>query len=95
MNDRAALLDKLNAVHAFPCSYVFKVIGENSPEFITRVVQAVVNVMGDPSNFELATRESSGGKHLSVTVTVEVREAETVLSIYDMLRVVDGVRFLL
>ncbi|MBA2663534.1 MAG: DUF493 domain-containing protein [Bradymonadaceae bacterium] len=95
MTERSSLLDKLKAVHEFPGSYVFKVIGTNSPEFISRVVQAAVIVLGEPSEISISTRESSGGKHLSVTLTVEVHEAEAVLDIYELLRVVEGVRFLL
>lgn len=95
MEDRNALLDKLNAVHEFPGAYVFKVIGTNSPEFISRVVQAAVIVLGDRADFSVATRESSGGKHQSVTLTVKVPSADDVLAIYDQLRVLDGVKFLL
>ncbi|MFU8804891.1 MAG: YbeD family protein [Bradymonadaceae bacterium] len=95
MTDRNALKEKLNAVHVFPCTYVYKVIGENSAEFIARVVQAAVHVVGDAGDLSVATRESSGGKHLAVTLTVGVVDAETVLDIYEMLRIVDGVRFML
>lgn len=95
MSDRNELLDKLNAVHEFPGDYVFKVIGTNSPEFISRVVQAAVIVLGERADFSVSTRESSGGKHQSVTLTVVVPQADDVLAIYDQLRVLEGVKFLL
>lgn len=95
MTDHNALKEKLNSVHDFPCTYVFKVIGENSSDFMVRVVQAVVHVVGDPAELSMSTRESSGGKHMSVTLSVAVVDADTVLSIYDMLRKVEGVRFML
>lgn len=95
MTDNNALKEKLNAVHDFPCTYVFKVIGENSADFMVRTVQAVVHVVGDPAELNMSTRESSGGKHISVTLSVTVIDAEAVLSIYDMLRKVEGVRFML
>jgi uncharacterized protein len=95
MTDHSALMDKLNAVHDFPCSYIFKVIGENSSEFMARVVQAVVQVVGDPAELSMQTRESSGGKHLSVTLSVTVEDARSVVAIYDLLAVVKGVRFML
>jgi hypothetical protein len=35
--------DRLVAVHSFPETYIFKVIGENTQDFIARVVQAATN----------------------------------------------------
>ena len=95
MSDRETLLKRLNDVHAFPGEYVFKVIGTNSPEFVTRSVQATVNVLGSSANPDVSTRSSSGGKHLSVTLTVDVDQAEDVLDVYALLQEMEGVRFML
>ncbi len=95
MSDRSTLLDKLNAVHEFPGDYVFKVIGTNSPEFMSRVAQAAVIILGDRADFSVSNRESSGGNHQSVTLKVVVPSADDVLAIYDQLRVLEGVKFLL
>lgn len=95
MADRNALLDRLNKVHTFPGPYIFKVIGHNSPEFISRVVQAALNVLGRGASPSVSTRESSRGKHLSVTLSVKVEDAESVLELYSVLQTLEGVRFLL
>ena len=59
MSDREATLRALNDVHAFPGPFTFKIIGENTPEFVARVVQAVVVVLGPTSSFpEVTTRDT-------------------------------------
>jgi putative lipoic acid-binding regulatory protein len=95
MSDRNEILERLNDVHSFPGGYIFKVIGENSDEFVTRIVQASLNVLGPDANPDVSTRESSGGKHVSVTLEVRVEDAEMVLEIYDMLGQLDGIKFIL
>ena len=94
MTSRDQMHDRLTAVHSFPETYVFKVIGDNSQEFISRVVQAAVNAMGRDHELEVDTRESRAGRHVSVTLSAYVDDADTVLDAYELLRVVQGVRFL-
>jgi uncharacterized protein len=88
------MYERLVAVHNFPGTYIFKVIGDNSQDFVSRVVQAAINVMGKEPCLEVSTRSSSAGRHVSVTLSADVEDAEMVLDIYEMLRVVQGVRFL-
>ena len=95
MANRDEILDRLNDVHTFPGSYVFKIIGENSPEFVTRTVQACLNVLGPNATPSVTTRESSGKRHVSVTVDAIVDDAEMVLRVYDILGKLDGVKFIL
>ena len=95
MADRQTSLAVLRQVHEFPGPYVFKVIGENTPDFVARVVQAAVVILGPRSLPDVSIRHSSGGKHQSVTLTVRVKSAEGVLEIYELLGAVAGVRFLL
>lgn len=95
MADRQASLEVLRQVHAFPGPFVFKVIGENTPEFVARVVQIAVVVLGPRTLPAVSIRHSTGGRHQSVTLTVRVKNAEGVLDIYEVLRSIKGVRFLL
>jgi putative lipoic acid-binding regulatory protein len=95
MTKQSELLDRLNDVHSFPGEYVFKVIGANSDEFVDGVVEAVSDVVGEDVDTEVSTRESSGGKHVSVTVIVNVPDAESVLEIYAGFQEIDDVRFVL
>jgi hypothetical protein len=89
------MLERLEDVHSFPGDYTFKVIGSNSPEFVSRVVQAAVNILGKSSDPDVDTRESSKGNHISVTLTVSVEEADVVLEIYDAFQAMDDIRFIL
>ena len=95
MASREDILERLKDVHAFPGEYTFKVIGENTPAFVSRIVQACVMVLGPDASPGISTRESSGGRHVSVTVDATVEDAEMVLRIYDILGEVEGVRFML
>jgi hypothetical protein len=89
------MLERLEDVHSFPGDYTFKVIGSNSPEFVSRVVQAAVNILGKSSDPDVDTRESSKGNHISVTLTVSVEKADVVLEIYDAFQAMDDIRFIL
>jgi hypothetical protein len=92
MSDRDDTLRVLNEGHAFPGPYMFKVIGENTPEFAARVVEAVTRIVGLEITPEVTVRESAGGKHQSITVSISVQSAEVVLDIYASFRLVVGVR---
>ena len=93
-DNRAEFLERLRDVHDFPGPFMFKVIGTNSDVFVAQVIQAVINVLGAVEP-ELKTRESSGGKHVAVTVDVSVDSAEAVLDVYAAFQSVEGVRFVL
>ena len=95
MTKRSELLERLKDVHSFPGDYVFKVIGTNSDEFVSQVVQTVINVVGKQAEPDVSTRESSGGKHLSVTLSVHMQDAETVLDVYASLKEMEEARFIL
>lgn len=95
MTDQATMRERLNDVHEFPETYIFKVIGANSEDFVSRVVQATINVIGAEPDLEVSTRDSTAGRHVSVTLAAEVDDADTVLAVYEMLRSLEGVRFLL
>ena len=95
MTTRQSSLDALKQVHHFPGPYIFKVIGENSPEFLANVVQVTVWVLGPRTQPAVSVRHSSGGKHQSITLKVRVPTAEGVLDVYEGLGTLAGVRFLL
>lgn len=95
MANRDDILERLNDVHSFPGKYVFKIIGENSPTFVSRTVQACLNVLGPDANPDISTRESSGKRHVSVTIDAVVDDAEMVLRVYDILGELPDVRFIL
>jgi putative lipoic acid-binding regulatory protein len=95
MQQRDVSLDALRQAHVFPGPYKFKIIGANSPEFLASVLQVAVVILGPQSTPDVAVRQSSGGKHQAITLTVQVQDPETVLDIYRALQGLAGVRFLL
>jgi putative lipoic acid-binding regulatory protein len=92
MSEREETLRVLNEGHTFPGPYMFKVIGENSPEFAAHVIQAATVICGLQAAPEVSVRESAGGKHQAVTISIAVESAEQVLEIYAAFRAVGGVR---
>ena len=90
-NDHDSSIKTLEQTHSFPGPFMFKVIGENSPAFIAQVAQAAVTVLGPRAAPAVTTRESSGGRHLAVTMVVTVPDAESVLTIYAALAGLVGV----
>lgn len=86
---------KLNDVHTFPGPYLFKVIGPNTDSFVSLVVQGVILASGPDSNHQVTTRESSGGNHLSISITIEARSADHVLDVYRMFSTMEEIKFVL
>ncbi len=95
MSDRESTLQALNELHRFPGEFMFKVIGENTPEFIAAVVQAAVTVLGPQVAPAVTTRESAHGRHQAITMVVHVPSAEGVLDVYAALKGLAGVKLLL
>ena len=85
MSDRDATLRALNDVHSFPGPFTLNIIGENSADFVERVVQAAIVVLGHNVYPDVSTRESAHGKHQSVTLVVEVANAEGEVERYETL----------
>ena len=94
LEKRADSIELLNATHAFPCPFEFKVIGNASDQFVTLVIETIVSVtlVADPPH---STRTTPGGRHISVTAEPTIHQAEHVLEIYDRLKTLEGVVMLL
>ncbi len=83
-------IDLLENTHAFPCPYLFKIIGKADDGFLAQVVAVVreeLLIEVDPPH---SVREAVGGRHLSVTLEPIVQSAQQVVAIYRRLRVLDG-----
>jgi uncharacterized protein len=93
--DPSPTLELLEANHEFPCRYVFKAIGPNDETFIAAVKQVAryeLDLLEDPvTNLQA----SSAGRHVSVTLHLDVDSATQVITIYRKLRQVDGLRMLM
>lgn len=95
MDDTPKALAALKAAHTFPGHYTIKAIGENTPDFVARVCQAVVVVVGPLVTPEVNLRQSAKGNHQAVHITVMVKDAEMVLRLYSAVKTVAGIRFML
>jgi putative lipoic acid-binding regulatory protein len=93
--DMRPSIEALESVHAFPCTYQMKVIGESGDEFVSRVVAIIHEELPAQSDLEYSVRESSGGRHVAVTLMMAVQSAEQVRAIYARLGEVSGVTMLL
>ena len=81
------LLDK---THAFPCPYMFKVIGKADRGFSARVIAIVRAELAFETDPPFRINEAVGGRHVAVTLEPIVQSAHQVLAIYRRLRVLDG-----
>jgi putative lipoic acid-binding regulatory protein len=88
-------LELLESTHQFPCRYVFKVIGRNEADFATRVVHAVREVLELSGEPETSARRTANGRHVAVTLELEVAAAEHVLQVYARLQRLEGLELLL
>jgi putative lipoic acid-binding regulatory protein len=85
----------LEATHEFPDEFVFKAIGTNRDGFVELIVAGIREELSLESDPPYEIRQTSGGRHVSVTVTPRVESAAQVLAIYERIRVVDGLFMLL
>ncbi|MCA9090012.1 MAG: DUF493 domain-containing protein [Planctomycetaceae bacterium] len=88
-------LELLEATHAFPCQYTFKVIGRPENHLIGRVIAAVRLELDADAEPPFSSRHSSGGKHISITIEPVLNSAEQVLDVYRRLQSLEGVLMLL
>ena len=66
----------------FPCEFPIKVMGYWAEDFDALVMQIVRRHVDNLGEGALRTRESRGGRYMSVTVTIEARSREQLDAIY-------------
>ena len=85
-------LELLEKHHSFPGTYTFKIIGFNNEGLLKDVRRVAQETAGPLENqMEVRSRPSKGNRYLSVTLELEVTDAELVLKLYDALRQIPGV----
>ena len=83
-------VELLESTHAFPCGYMFKVIGENDALLAARVMEAVRQEIPDSHEPALNVRRTASGRHLCVTIEPKVADANQVIAIYERIYALDG-----
>jgi len=66
----------------YPCQFPIKAMGLRTPEFVQIVFEIVQGHVPEIQESALHKRESSNGKYLSVTITIEARSREQLDAIY-------------
>jgi putative lipoic acid-binding regulatory protein len=66
----------------FPCQFPIKVMGYWAEDFDALVAQIVRRHVGDLGEGALRSRESRGGRFISVTVTIEAKSRTQLDAIY-------------
>ncbi|MGF1510516.1 MAG: DUF493 domain-containing protein [Myxococcota bacterium] len=94
MTDHETFLEKLRAVHTFPTRYTFKLIGSSQATLEADARTALHNEVPD-ADPDVRVRSSAHGNHLSVTLEVEMPDAETVARVYQAFHQIDGLAMLL
>ncbi len=74
--------EKLDTHHTWPCAFVFKCVVPQSQADTIR---------GLLPEGEITSRESQGGKYLSLTCTFPAPDAATVVDVYRRLSQVEGI----
>ncbi len=93
--DRLPAIELLEATHTFPCPYTFKVIGLTENNFVGRVLQTVRSQLAEDAEPSFSTRQTAGGKHVSVTIEPTLDSADHVLAIYRELSGLEGLVLML
>ncbi len=88
-------LDLLERTHTFPGPYMFKVIGRNEDEFVARVLAAAREVLAADADLPYTLRETTGRRHISVTLIPTVQTGDQVLAIYRRMQRLVGLVMLL
>ena len=64
-------VELLEATHAFPGLYTFKVIGSNDGDFATEVQKTSVAALKSTALPRFTSRQSDGGRHVAVTIAAQ------------------------
>jgi uncharacterized protein len=88
-------LELLESTHTFPTDFVFKVIGNAEDGFLGRALSAAREAAGLETDPAFTVRQSSGGKHVAVTLRVPTQNAQAVLTVYRSLSTLSGLELLM
>src|SRR5262249_8245669 len=87
-------IELLASTHTFPCAYMFKVIGLSERGFAARTVAAVREEMAADVDPPFRVRETTGGRHIAVTLQPTLDTPQQVLALYRRPRHLAGPRLL-
>lgn len=86
--------DLLESTHPFPGTYQIKAIGAADDDFVGRIVEAAASELATPGELDHSVRMTPNGRHVSLTLDMNVQSADQVRAIYARLRDVKGITLL-
>jgi uncharacterized protein len=92
--DHRPSVELLESTHSFPGEYKIKAIGSADDDFESRVVEAVCAHLPARSDLDYSVRSTPGGRHIAITLDINVQTAEQVRTIYAELQEVKGLTHL-
>ncbi len=95
MDEPQTSKELLESTHNFPCQYMIKVIGKAENDFQSRVVAAVREALSWEFDPPFETRETAGGRHISITFDLKMETSDEVLLTYHELMKTEGLIVLL
>ena len=69
----------------FPCEFPIKIMGKPENDFPAQVVEIVRRHTPDLDETMITLRDSSGGKYIAITVTIQARSRKQLDAIYQEL----------
>ena len=85
----------LDEMHSFPGPFVFKAIGRADGDFAARVVATVRSILSHEFDDPYEVRESSGGRHVAVTIEPWVESSQQVIDVFTAIRDIEGLVMLM
>jgi len=79
------MTDKKESAIEFPCKFPIKAMGLASFDLALTVFEIVIQHAPDTPRGAVKTRESSNGKYISITVTVNAQSQDQLDAIYQAL----------
>ena len=83
-------IELLERTHTFPGPYMFKVIGRGENGFVARVVAAVRDELAEEVDPPYKVRETTGGRHVAITLEPTLKTVHQVLAVYRRIRGMAG-----
>jgi putative lipoic acid-binding regulatory protein len=92
--DHRPSVELLESTHSFPGDYKIKAIGAAEDDFESRIIEAVCAHLPARSDLDYSIRSTPGGRHIAITLDMNVQSAEQVRAIYAELQEVKGLTHL-
>lgn len=87
--------DQQETLLEFPCDYAVKAMGETSEQLDAVVVEIVRRHVEDLTEGAVSTKQSSGGKFTSITVTIRATSKPQLDAIYQELSSHELIKYVL